>query len=472
VFGHKFGKENQMTNKITWRIVVILAVAIGSLSLVWAFAKKCPFSKGQCSHFAKPCEKPPDIKPDFVSIFNGKDLTGWDGDPRLWSVKDGAIRGRTTRENPAYKNSFCIWRGGKLKNFVLKIKFRIHNGNSGIQYRSQDLGKWRVGGYQAEVENKPGIVGFLYHERGRGWMVNVGDIMVVDKKGNKIPVGIPVGKVADKKELIKAGYYKSKDWNEYTIIARGNHLIHILNGYQTIEMIDNDPNGRAMQGILALQIHTGPPMTVEFKDIRIKHLPDRFGEAKLLFNGKNLEGWTFYQDSLNYNWSVKDGVMVNKGKPAGYIRTTADYTNYVLRLQFRHLTEGNSGVLLRMVGDDKVWPRSIEAQGQYGHVGDIWNIGKFPMKTDPKRTKGRHTVKMKDSNEKAIGQWNQYEIVLDGGDLEIKVNDLVQNTAAQCWQTPGKIGIQSEGAQLEFRNIVLIPIIRDKNKASPLVACF
>ncbi len=465
-----------MTNKITWLTIVTVTAVVGLLSPPPLFAEKCTPSQGKDTYSAKACKKTPDIEPGFVSIFNGKDLTGWDGDPRLWSVKDDAIRGRTTKENPAYRNSFCIWRAGKLKNFILKIKFRLHNGNSGIQYRSQDLGKWRVGGYQAEVENKPGTVGFLYHERGRGWMVNVGDIMVVDKKGNKIVVG----KVADRDELIKTGYYKSKDWNEYTIIARGNHLIHILNGCQTIEMIDNDPNGRAMDGILALQIHTGPPMTVDFKDIRIKHLPDHFGQAKLLFNGKNFEGWTFYPPSLSDAWSVKDGVMLNKGKPAGYIRTTAgerrsakdDYTNYVLRLQFRHLTKGNSGVLLRMVGDDKVWPRSIEAQGQYGHVGDIWNIGKFPMKTDPKRTKGRRTVKMKDSNEKPIGQWNLYEITLDGPELEIKVNDLVQNTAAQCWQTPGKIGIQSEGAQLEFRNIVLIPIIRDKNKAPPPVACF
>jgi hypothetical protein len=292
--------------------------------------------------------------------------------------------------------------------------------------------------------------------------------MVVDKKGNKIVVG----KVADRDALIKAGYYKNKDWNEYTIIARGNHLVHILNGFQTIEMIDNDPNGRAMQGILALQLHTGPPMTVEFKDIRVRHLPDCFGEAKLLFNGKNLEGWTVHPPTLKDTWSAKDGVMVNSGKPAGYIRTTDEYANYVLRLQFRHLAKGNSGVLLRMVGKDKVWPRSIEAQGQYGHVGDIWNIGKFPMQTDPKRTKGRRTVKIKDSNEKPIGQWNQYEITFDGGDLEIKVNDLIQNTASECWETPGKIGIQSEGARMEYRNLVLIPIIPHKAKASPPLACF
>jgi len=400
------------------------------------------------------------------AIFNGKDLTGWDGDPRLWSVVDGAIRGQTTEENPARENTFCIWRGGMLKNFVLKIKFRIENGNSGIQYRSKDLGSWRVGGYQAEVENNPGKVGFLYDERGRGWMVNVGDFMVVDEKGNKDVVS----KVADRDGLIKAGYYKDKDWNEYTIIARGNHLVHILNGYQTVEMIDNDPKGRALEGILALQIHTGPPMVAEFKDIRVAHLPDHFGEARLLFDGKSLEGWTLSSDELKETWKVAEGVLVNSGSPAGYIRTKKDFTNFVLRLQFRHLDRGNGGVLVRMVGDDKVWPRSIEAQGEYGSVGDIWNIDEFPMKTDPQRTSGRHTRKMHDSNEKPLGEWNQYEIALDGGDLEIEVNELVQNTATECWETPGKICLQSEGAPMEFRNIVLVPIRPPESLQGPPAA--
>jgi len=235
---------------------------------------------------------------EWVSIFNGKDLTGWDGDPRLWSVKDGVIRGQTTIANPARGNTFLIWRDDKLKDFELKIKFRIQNGNSGIQYRSKEVDKWVVSGYQAEVENNPGKVGFLYHEKGRGWLVNVGDLMVIDDNGEKEVIS----NVSDVDELIKARYYKEKDWNEYHIIAQGNHLKHYLNGYQTMELIDNDrvtnPNdpkdrkGAARQGILALQIHAGPPMVVEFKDIRVMHLDDKYGDAQLLFNGKNLDEWT------------------------------------------------------------------------------------------------------------------------------------------------------------------------------------
>ena len=390
----------------------------------------------------------------FVTIFNGKDLTGWDSDPRLWSVRDGAIHGETTPENPAHGNTFCIWREGKLQNFVLKVQFRIQNGNSGIQYRAREVEKWVIAGYQAEVANNPGRVGFLYDEKSRGRMVNVGDIMLVTKEGKKEVLG----PIADQKALIEAGYYKEKDWNEYTIVGRGNHVMHYLNGFQTVEMIDEDPKGRALEGLLALQIHAGPPMVVEFKNIRVKHLPDRFGQAQLLFNGKDFDGWTFSKPEMWEAWGVEDGVMTNKGRPIGYIRTEADYTNYILRLQFRHLGQGNSGVLLRTVGKDKVWPRSIEAQGQFGAAGDIWNIDEFPMKVAEDRTRGRHTRKMHESNEKPVGEWNQYEITLDHGLLELKVNELVQNVATECWETPGKICLQSEGSPVEFRNVLLIPI--------------
>lgn len=408
----------------------------------------------------------PEPEEGFVSIFNGTDLTGWDGDPRFWSVKDGAIRGETTTENPTQGNTFCIWRGGTLRDFVLKIKFRIEGGNSGIQYRSKEFGPWRVGGYQAEVCSEPGQVGFLYHEAGRGSLVQVGDFGLISEQG-AISV---IGKVADANALQKAGYYKASDWNEYTIIAQGNYLRHYLNGYPTMALIDNDrltdPNnpedrrGAAREGVLALQIHAGPPMIVEFKDIRIRQLSSNFGRAIRLFNGVDLEGWTVSSDACRDTFGVKDGVITDTGRPMGYLRTTADYTNYTLHLQMRHVEEGNSGVLVRMTGPDKVWPKSIEAQGQSGSMGDIWNIDEFPMKVDPERTSGRHTRKMHPSNERPIGEWNDYEITLDGGNLEIRVNNLLQNTATDCEEVAGKICLQAEGSAKEFRNIILVPIER------------
>ncbi len=401
------------------------------------------------------------LEPGFQRLFDGKSLDGWDGDPRFWSVKGGVIRGETTAENKAPHNTFLVWRGGKLRDFVLKLQFRLRGpNNSGVQYRSTEIdGKWRIGGYQAEVAVGAGQVGLLYDEAGRGRLASVGECVVIDEAGTKSVVG----QVADKAALIEAGYHRPNDWSDYVITARGNHIVHQLNGYQTLELIDRDPKAAA-EGLLALQIHAGPPMRVEFANIRVKHLPPVYGKAIRLFNGKDLAGWTHSSPALKQTWGVKDGVITNTGKPGGYIRTTQDYTSYVLRLQLRHVTRGNSGVLVRMVGKDKVWPRSIECQGQIGALGDIWNIDEFPMKTAPDRTNGRHTRKAHPSNEKPLGEWNQYEIALDGGSLEIKVNDLVQNTATECWETPGKICLQSEGAQMEYRNLALIPIERPKGK--------
>lgn len=208
----------------------------------------------------------------MVQLFNGKDLEGWDGDTRLWAFKDGIVHGETTAENVAKGNTFLIWRGGKLENFELRLSFRIDHGNSGVQYRSQQIegkdpsNRWVISGYQAEVENKPGKVGFLYHERGRGYLCNVGEKVEIGDDGKpKV-----VGKLGDQAEI--GATYKKSDWNDYVIIGEGNHIRHYLNGYQTVDIVDNDPKGSAASGLLALQIHAGPPMFVDFKNVRLKQV--------------------------------------------------------------------------------------------------------------------------------------------------------------------------------------------------------
>ncbi len=205
----------------------------------------------------------PAAEGDFKPIFNGRDLTGWDGDPRFWSVRDGAIRGETALGTMTVGNTFLIWRGGALKDFQLKLKVRIRNGNSGVQYRARHLGKWIIAGYQAEIDNAPGKSGFLYEERGRKFLALVGEKVEIDASGKPRVIG----QIADKKELLALGYYQPRDWNNYLITAKGNHLEHFLNGTKIIDVTDNDPKARALDGLLALQIHTGPPMLVEFKDI-------------------------------------------------------------------------------------------------------------------------------------------------------------------------------------------------------------
>ena len=206
----------------------------------------------------------------FKPIFNGKDLKGWEGDTKIWSVKDGAILGQTTADTKLKANTFLIWRDGTVDDFVLKFKYRIKNGNSGVQYRSKemkDAGPFVVGGYQADFEAGTKYSGILYEERGpRGIMAERGTKVVVDENGKKNAT-----KTADSAEL--QGKIKNEDWNDYEVTAQGFHFVHKINGNVTADVTDNDPKNRKESGILALQVHTGPPMTVEFKDVQLKRLP-------------------------------------------------------------------------------------------------------------------------------------------------------------------------------------------------------
>jgi type 1 glutamine amidotransferase len=222
---------------------------------------------------------PPALAADddgFTPIFNGENLDGWSGDEKFWRVEDGAITGQTTAENPTSGNTFIIWRQGQVDDFELKLNYRIVGGNSGIQYRSTDLGNHVVGGYQADFEAGDTWSGAHYHERGRG---------ILAKRGEKTEVG-PDGKVKVLETLGEGAELQSKikkeDWNEYHIIAAGNHFIHKINGVVMSDVTDNDKNGFRQSGILALQLHAGPPMKVQFKDIRLKRAPI-VGKKKIVF---------------------------------------------------------------------------------------------------------------------------------------------------------------------------------------------
>jgi hypothetical protein len=212
----------------------------------------------------------------FVRLDNGTDLTGWAGRPHHWSVEDGAITGRTTEEHPAQGNNFLFWTNGTVADFELRASFKItsqspdHFSNSGIQYRSKDFGNFVAGGYQADMEVGTTYTGILYEERMRGILAQRGQMVWIQPDGKKRVVG-SLGNSAD---ILKA--IKDNDWNEYTIIARGNHLTHIINGRVTVDVTD-DETGKAAgarEGILALQLHAhnGGGMTVQFKNIRLRVL--------------------------------------------------------------------------------------------------------------------------------------------------------------------------------------------------------
>jgi hypothetical protein len=219
-------------------------------------------------------------QPGFKALFNGTDLTGWDGNPKLWSVEDGTITGRTGSD-PDTKishNTFLVWTNGTVSDFELRFSYRIEKGNSGVQYRSKvaEYGKFGpiVRGYQADFEAGKTYSGILYEEGGRGILAQRGSKVVIKEieeekdgkksKKTKIEPAGTLGKSDDIQATIK-----HEDWNDYVIIAKGNHLQHFINGKQTVDVVDEQEAKAAKSGVLALQIHQGPPMVVQFKNIRI-----------------------------------------------------------------------------------------------------------------------------------------------------------------------------------------------------------
>jgi hypothetical protein len=202
----------------------------------------------------------------FEKIFNGTDLSEWDGNPAYWSVKDGCLTGIT--DGSLKHNRFIVWKGAELKNFELRVKINITAvGNSGLNYRSKarpDLGEEVVTGYQCDVVPKRADYnGMLYEERGRRILAHTGEKVIIDSEGQPWVVGqLPV------KE------FKASEWHEYRVLVRGNHHQHWIDDHQTVDVIDLDEKGRALSGILGVQVHVGPAMTIQYKDFFLKRLPD------------------------------------------------------------------------------------------------------------------------------------------------------------------------------------------------------
>lgn len=216
--------------------------------------------------------------------------------------------------------------------------------------------------------------------------------------------------------------------------------------------------------LLSLSLLAGPP-SIQASELKV-------GKAVVLFNGRNLDGWTYHLSDPNAKmedvWSVDstEKILICKGRPAGYIRTKEKYGSYVLKLEWRFnpVTKqaGNGGVLLRINGPDKVWPRSVEAQLQSGAAGDFWLIEGAPLVTPEERRDPnvpRHRLRTK-TNEKPVGEWNEYEIVCNGDRVTLKVNGETLNEGTGAEVLDGFIGLQSEGSEMHFRNIRLYPILK------------
>jgi hypothetical protein len=209
----------------------------------------------------------------FESIFDGTSLKGWDGDPSFWRAEKGTIVGQSTEQNPLEKNTFLIWRGGEPADFELKVEFRLDSTNSGIQFRSVqlppggDIGKWVMKGYQADIDFANQFTGQIYEERGRGFLAMRGQAVYVPDSGRPRVVGNLQQTADELKAIIKAN-----DWNHVHLVARGNTIVQIVNGAVTSIVIDDDTKNRALRGLIGFQMHQGPPMKLELRNVWLKRL--------------------------------------------------------------------------------------------------------------------------------------------------------------------------------------------------------
>jgi hypothetical protein len=203
--------------------------------------------------------------PAATEVFDGRTLAGWRGDERHWSVEDGQIVGRTSADAPLERSTYLVWEGGELRDFELTLKYRIERGNTGVQFRSRVTGEHVVTGYQADLADALGLTGTLYEQFGRA--------QTLCERGERTHA-LATGKIERARFAPSESFAdlaREGEWNELRIRAVGTTSELFVNGVKTAELVDESPRG-ALSGVLALQLHSGPPMEARFKDFRLVEL--------------------------------------------------------------------------------------------------------------------------------------------------------------------------------------------------------
>jgi len=396
--------------------------------------------------FAFPCDG------EYSDLFNGKDLSGWDGDPKIWKVENGAITGYVKEGTDIKDHSYLIWQEGKVSDFELSLKFRSDSGNSGIDYRAQktlkgkngeDL-RWTIKGYQADIVQN--WMGSFYNWGLAGAQPGQFVIVTTAPKGRDEQV-TSVFQLADPNIVLGAHYCKPDKWNDYTITVRGEHVIHRINGFQTIELIDLS-NLKRSEGYLGFQVHKGKKRQVhKFKEIRLERFDHSFGRPVLLFKNPNANALEVVEPD-DARLMGKSDLALKVCTPIGsVVQTTEQFADFILRFKF-HRDAGRLSVWLRLSED-----RGIGVTGTGRHFGRIYRKGDFGLKVVDVYVA---------SNEETSAfnpYWDDCEISLIGGELKVKINGRLKAKAIHCDHVSGTIGLTSNAAE-NLRNVVLIPVFK------------
>lgn len=267
-----------MNLKRTFKLPIIIFMAIIAL-------QSCKDKKENKSH--QEVAEVPTEQDGFVPIFDGRTLDNWEGDPNYWRVENGNLVGEVTPTSLLKNNTFIIWKDGQPSDFELKLEFRIAKaGNSGINYRSEkiDTIPYALRGYQADIDGEIRYTGQNYEEKKRATLAYRGEKAIINSQENPDTPGSLRANVANNawqtRNVIESlgeadelkTKIKSEDWNEAHLIIKGNKLQHYVNGILMSEVIDDDTVNRASSGHLGVQVHVGPPMKVEYRNIRLKNL--------------------------------------------------------------------------------------------------------------------------------------------------------------------------------------------------------
>jgi hypothetical protein len=251
---------------MTVRALLILAL-LSQAALAARQPPQAPYTPKQSD---RPSAQEGD-EPGFTPIFDGKSLAGWEGNPDYWRVEDGALVGEITPATIIKSNTFVIWRGGRPKDFELKLDYRITaGGNSGINYRSAVVrdpvtpaNAFAMKGYQLDIDGRKAYAGNNYEEKGRLFLAVRGQMTRV--VSGRPP--IVISSIGDASEL---GALVRDDWNAVHLIVRGNTATHILNGRVMTITVDDDEANRPADGLIGVQVHVGGPMKVEYRNVRLK----------------------------------------------------------------------------------------------------------------------------------------------------------------------------------------------------------
>ncbi len=444
--------------RVLWVVDVGTMLAMHTSTFIAAVAVVGTFTSISAADGLSPAEK----VAGWTVLFDGKSTEGWRGyksdkfPEKGWVIEDGAlhvVKGGGGGD---------IMTAAEYADFEMAFDFKCAAGaNSGVMYRVAG-GKdypWQTGPEFQVLDDEK-------HSDGKD---------PKHRAGSLYDMIAPPPTEPGKPRLAPA-----EQWNTARIRLSNGLLSHFVNGVKTAECRIDGPEWKEMiakskfkdmkgfglesSGHIALQDHGDD---VWFRNIKVRDLKKPMPGETALFNGKDMSGWTWFANDKGATkigdvFSVNGGVVADKGTPNGYIATTAEYTNYVLRVSWRWESPnagkpGNSGVLLRVQKPDTVWPKSIEAQLMAGNAGDFYSIGEFPMKGDAARSNGRHVAHTK-GNERPQGEWNEYEISVDGGTIVLNVNGEELNRATGCAEMAGRIALQSEGAPIYFRDVRLAPL--------------